>query len=198
MRKFFLLFVVFLLFSSLVSAQASNTAQTGVSSVSSFEKVVVKEHFLTKKEIKDHIDSKILDYQKTTEAQLVEAFKEVDRIVVSKINIFIFKLVIAIFGMVVFSGSFWYFIKKKLDFRFDKIKQSVKVSDLPIKTPETTSQPISDKKGSVYTFKDDKPPMDFILSPENQELQKEKERLVKEYQNLKNNIADLKKNGSRK
>ena len=112
MRKFFLLFVLSLLFVSLVSAQA--TTQPPVNPVSSFEKVVVKEHFLTKKEIKDHIDTKILDYQKTTELQLVEAFKEIDRIIVSKINLFIFKLVIGIFGMVIFSGSFWYFIKKNL------------------------------------------------------------------------------------
>lgn len=190
MRKFFFLFVVFLLFSSLVHAQTTPSTPTGVNPVSSFEKVVVKEHFLTKKEIKDHIDSKMLDYQKTTELQLVEAFKEVDRIIVSKINLFIFKLLIGIFGMVIFSGSFWYFIRKKLDFRFDKIKKTDDDSNMPVKQSELTPTPVSVDNGSVYTFKDGKPPESFILSLENQALQKEKDEIVKE-------IAMLKENGSR-
>jgi len=119
MRVIIVSLLLLTFFVGLVSAQ---TVSEPVNPSSDFEKMVVKEHFVTKKEVKDHIDKKVLEYQRTTEEQLVKSFAEVEYIINSKINKFVFKLVLGILGVMVFSGSLWYFVRKKLDRRYDKIK----------------------------------------------------------------------------
>ena len=121
LKKLFLLSVLLLLFAGLVSAQQV-TSNIPSSPTASFEKMVVKEHFLTKKEIKDYMDKKALEYQKTTDQQIMNAFVEVENVINKKINKFIFKLVLSMIALMFFINSWWYFMKLKLNRKLETIK----------------------------------------------------------------------------
>lgn len=131
MRKIFYWLLLFVLFSSMVFGEAqvssgavnSNNPSVNVNPTSDFEKIVVKEHFVTKKELKDHIDAKILEYQKTTEQQIGKSIGEVEFLINSKINKFVIKLLLGVLSAVFFSGSLWYFVKTRLDRKYEAIKR---------------------------------------------------------------------------
>jgi len=176
-KKLFLFLIVFCLLNSSVLFVLAQTNPNNVLLVenNNFEAVVVKEHFITKKEIKEHIDKKILEYQKTTEKQLDESFKEVNGIIDGKINKFLFKLVICIFGVMVFGGSCWFFIRTKLDLRFKKIQDLQNLS---------SNNNFPSVKGGVHTFSGDNP-MIHSNSGEVEDLQSFKDDLVREANSLK-------------
>jgi len=141
MRKGYLLLLFLFFLPSIVLAQATTSAQVTNpdaqtnTATSNFEKIVVKEHFVTKKEIKDYLDVKAVEYQKTTDQQLYSAFKETERIIDAKINKFIIKLILLIVTSTFFAGSLWYFVKKRLDMRYSKIQQLKTEEIIPVDTP---------------------------------------------------------------
>ncbi len=100
-----------------VSAQTTQT----VSQTNSFEQMVVKENFLTRNEIKQHLDQKALEFQQYAKAEIQDAFNSLVLWVDAKMNKFVFKLVMAIVGSLIFAQSLWYFLKRKLDTRFQAI-----------------------------------------------------------------------------
>lgn len=162
MKKIFLLITFLLLLCNFAIAQ-QQPPQTSVESIASnFEKVVVKEHFITKKEIETHIDKKVLEYQVTTEQQLIKSFEEVEKIINSKINKFILKLVITIFSTVIFAGSVWYLIRLRLDVKKHQIEEL-----------------------KLYTFKNNKPPKYDDTTSESKKLKTLKKELELELKTLK-------------
>lgn len=122
MKKTFVFLVLLLFLSVFVSGQTTINPQPSVQSqVSIFEKTVVKEHFLTRTELKSHMDQKALEFQAYAKAEIQDAFDSLTLWVSALMNKFVFKLVMAIIGSMLFAQSIWYFLKRKLDTRFQAI-----------------------------------------------------------------------------
>ena len=123
LKKLLLLSLLLLLVLSLVSAQSPTTtsATSSESDFGLFNQLVVKEHFLTKKEIKDHMNDKSIEYFQFTETAIIKSFEELENVIDKKINKFIFKLVVAISGLVFFLNSLFYYLKKRFDRRLTSI-----------------------------------------------------------------------------
>lgn len=136
-NRWFLLCLFLLLLVNLVNlVSAQNNPVNPTSQVNTFEKMVVKEHFLTKKEIKDYMDKKSVEYMRFTDGVIANSFVEIERLTTAKINSLIFKLVIALIGVVFFVQSLFFYVRMKLLRRLKKIEDLkeetniVKIEDL--------------------------------------------------------------------
>lgn len=118
MKKTFLLIIIILLIPNII-AQEEDQQQ---SQISSFEQIVVKEHFQTKQELKDYIDKKSLEYQRDTDQKIGNSFEEIDYMINTKVMFILFKIVGTIISSFLFAGVLWYFIRVKLDKRYNKIR----------------------------------------------------------------------------
>jgi len=161
MKKIYLSIILFVFFIPFVYSQEVSSPTLD------FEKVVVKEHFVTKKEIKEYMDQKMIEYQRTTENQIGAAFVEMERIFDTRINKFVFKLTIGLFAIMFFSNSIWYFMKKKLDRRYEKI----------------IGVPVSQRKV-------DKQMKKLQKSEEFKRLKEEKKKILQDLESLKNGFGE--------
>jgi len=141
MKKLFLFLVLFLLLSISVLAQSNVDNPT-----LAFEKVVVREHFNTKAEFKMLLEEKGLEFESVANKIVLNSFNEFDDVIDRKLNKFIFKIAFALFGVIFFAESFWFFIrlyleKKKLDLDYDFKDKKVVVE--PIVRANEVVKPIS-------------------------------------------------------
>lgn len=84
--------------------------------------IVVREHFLTKKEIKDEIGKQSEICMRSADNMISKGFDEVGVIVGDTVNKALFKIIIVFVGAFVFAGATWYYIRLKLDNRLARIK----------------------------------------------------------------------------
>lgn len=117
------------------------------------EQIVVKEHLLTKQELKDHLDQKSLEYYNYVDDRLLEVFGDISELIDSKILFFAVKFAGLVFFTVVFSGACWYLIKLQFEKRMKEIRvlnQRIREMELVIeKKPLTPLPPLPDLSVSV-------------------------------------------------
>jgi len=143
MRKLvYLLLIVFLLLPINSFAQSSQQVTNTQEALSlAFEKIVVKEHFNTKKEMKDYIDKQALELEKTANQMIINSFNEFNNVVDKKINKLIAKLIIGIFGVIIFSQAIWYWIKFNKDKKFKEIMKDLEQEQNKLKAKVETVNP---------------------------------------------------------
>ena len=116
-----IILTIFLLNIIMVSSQETNSINTLEAQISSFEQIVVKEHFLTRQEFKSYMDKKAVQYDKFTEEKIIKSFDEVELLINQKINKFLIKFSIVMFGLLFFIQSLFYFVRKRFDRRLKSI-----------------------------------------------------------------------------
>lgn len=119
MKKGLIIFFIISTFLiSIVSAQTNDQIIT----TDPLENIIVKEHFLTKKELKDEMGKQSQICLLGADQMIINSFKEVEIIISDTINKTLLKLSLIILGIFVFAGSTWYYIRLKLDNRLSRIR----------------------------------------------------------------------------
>jgi len=128
MRTIWLLLLILILMPVVFAQQSVNRQVTPTTTSSStsnpeqvFEKFVVKEHFLTRNEIKAYIDDAGLQFEVMVNGVVANSFQEFDSLLNRKIRMFVMKLIMGIFGVMIFTGSLWFFVSYKLNQKKEKI-----------------------------------------------------------------------------
>jgi len=158
------LLVLILLLLPVVFAQQSVNSPSGSGSVTNseqlYEKFVVKEHFLTRNEIKAYIDEQGVVFEVMVNGVVANSFAEFDKMLSAKINKFIMKLIVGIFGVMVFSGSFWFFIS----YRLNQKKEKIMSLQNEIVSKKNDSE-ASEKEPVTDTKKEEKPVKEPVSKP---------------------------------
>ena len=191
MKKLLLLTLFLLLFSVVVSAQ--ETALT-----SDITKVVTKESFKTRDELKNFIDEKSSEYNANAEKMINEGISDIKSIVLGVANKILMKAMLGIFSIILFSGGLWYFLRLKLE------QQRVKIMALQQPNPKVEEK---DKKEEKVVETSQKPLKKSFAQRKSDEINKQAEERQKRQDKLFKN-TDFKeyqefkkwkgKNGTRK
>ena len=169
MKKVWFILLILLLMPVVFAQQSVNRNPTSVSgtvtnSEQVFEKFVVKEHFLTRNEIKAYLDEQGHQFEVMANGIVANAFEEFEKLMNQKINKFMIKLVVGIFGIMIFSGSLWFFISYRLNQKKDKIhslqdeivvKKDVSEASVSEVTPTTKTEEKPVRKDLSKSKKDD-------------------------------------------
>lgn len=172
----FFVLIIFLcsFFVVFVNAQETITATTP----SQLDAVVVKEHFKTKEEIKQYMDKKSIEYNQYAEEVIIKSLNEVKLIFSDQVNKTLFKLILAVLGIILFAQTIWYFLRLKLD------QKKMLIMDLRRPVIERSETPIVKEKPVKQALKQEKQEEKPLIEPEKKKTWKElrKERMDKKEQ----------------
>lgn len=180
--RLFMKKILFMIFVSLIFSFVSVSAEEQ-SLVSSIDKIVTQEHFLTKKEIKSYIDEKSVFYHQEAEKMIIKSLDEVKLIISDQTNMVLLKFGLMIFGIIFFASAFWYFIRLKLD------EKKMKITDLkqqPYQKDKGTPQPESPLKQAIMKPEIEEKPVKKTFKEmradikAKKQLKKEAKKLLKE------------------
>jgi hypothetical protein len=144
---------IFILLINIVNAQATGTITEPTiqtNNIQAFEQSVVKEHFITRKELKTYLDEKAIQQELMVNGVVANSFDEFNNLLNKKINKFLIKISILVFGLVFFINSLYYFVKKKFDRKHNELielmNKNPKKDIKPPEKPKIPPPPIPTRK----------------------------------------------------
>lgn len=199
MKKILSLFFILLFCLPLVLGQTSTSASSE-SIDRLIEKIVVKEHFATRQDIRLYFDTKAVEYEKITNNMIVESFRELEDVIDRKMNKFIVKIALSIGSSVFFFFCLAYLVFISLEQkrrRIESLNKPVVKPSTP-KPIQTTPKPISpveqplNKPERVVQPTPNVQPIPEPVKPVSEEKKQDYQLMLKNAKN-KNDLKDLKK-----
>jgi len=203
MKKILSLFFILLFCLPLVFGQTANTEPID----RLIEKIVVKEHFTTRQDIKLYLDTKAVEYEKATKNMIIESFRELDDVIDQKMNKFVVKIALSIGSAIFFFVCLAYLVFISLEKKRRMIEELNKpvlkplIPEPIITTPKTISpveQPLNKPESNNLFVPEVNPVVDLevaTLMPEIPILKPVKpvfEEKKQDYQLMLKNAQDQK------
>jgi len=177
-KKFLLILILMVLMPLFVNGQEQSVTTQLTS-------VFTRENFKTKEELKTLIEDKSLEYNLHAESMISEGLEEVKSSVYNVGNLLLFKFMLGIFSIILFSGGVQYFIRLKLDQRKIKIMGLIASKPTPTPTPQTEEKPLKQADSKPESKKAKKKRIKADIKEIKQSLKESEEKNKREYEDFK-------------